>query len=106
MRGGLLAIALFACSHPRPTGPVWPKTHVHDSDGGESLAPRAAARAIAAVVDDDRPTDRAAGEKPAVPAAAGTATPGASTDKPALTPSVTVTEEPLTAEEMVIEIDD
>jgi hypothetical protein len=106
MRGGLLVIALLACSHPGPTGPTWPKTHTRDADGGESLAPRAAARAITAAVEDDRPADRAAGEKAAVAAPAGTVTPGATAEKPATTPSVTVTEEPLTAEEMVIEIDD
>jgi len=104
MRGGLLLIALLGCSHPAPAGPAWPKTHAHDSDGGESLAPRAAARAIAAAVEDDRPADRAAADKAA--ATPATPTPAAAPDKPAGTPSVTVTEEPLTAEEMVIEVDD
>lgn len=106
MRGGLLVIALLACSHPVPSGPAWPRAHVRDSDGGESLVPRAAARAIAAAVEDDRPADRAAGEKAAAVAPAGIVTPGVTADKPATTPSVTVTEEPLTTEEMVIEIDD
>jgi len=105
MRGGLLLIALLGCSHPASTGPAWPKTHAQDSDGGESLAPRAAARAIAAAVEDDRPADRAAGEKAAATPAV-VVTPAAAGDKPAGTPSVTVTEEPLTAEEMVIEVDD
>jgi hypothetical protein len=104
MRGGLLLIALLGCSHPASTGPAWPKTHAHDTDGGESLAPRAAARAIAAAVEEDRPADRAAGDKAAATPAA--AVPAAAGDKPAVTPSVTVTEEPLTAEEMVIEVDD
>ena len=104
MRGGLLLIALLGCSQPGSTGPSWPRPRAHDTDGGESLAPRAAARAIAAAVEDDRPADRAANEKPA--AAPAAATPAATGDKPAGTPSVTVTEEPLTAEEMVIEVDD
>ncbi|HSS02098.1 MAG TPA: hypothetical protein VLM79_33795 [Kofleriaceae bacterium] len=104
MRGGLLLIALLGCSHPASTGPAWPKTHAQDNDGGESLAPRAAARAIASAVEDDRPADRAAGEKAAATPAA--ATPATAADKPAGMPSITVTEEPLTAEEMVIEVDD
>jgi hypothetical protein len=104
MRGGLLLIALLGCSQPTATGPAWPKSHAPDADGGESLAPRAAAKAIASAADDDRPADRASGDKAtAAPAAAA---PAAAADKPAGTPSVTVSEEPLTAEEMVIEIDD
>jgi hypothetical protein len=103
MRGGFVVIALLGCSQPASTGPAWPKLHAHDSDGGESLAPRAAARAIAAATEDDRPAERAAGDKAApVPAAA---TPAAASDKPVGTPSVTVTEEPINAEEMVIEVD-
>jgi hypothetical protein len=104
MRGGLLWIALLGCSQPASTGPVWPKPHAHDTDGGESLAPRAAARAIAGAPEDDRPADRTAGDKPA--AAPAAVTPAVAGDKPAGTPSVTVTEETLTAEEMVIEVDD
>ena len=104
MRGGLLLIALLGCSRPGSTGPAWPKPHAHDSDGGESLAPRAAARAIASAVEDDRPADRATGDK--ATAAPAAATPAAAADKPAGTPSVTVTEEPLNAEEMVIEVED
>jgi hypothetical protein len=104
MRGGLLLIALLGCSRPGPTGPAWPKTHAHDTDGGESLAPRAASRAIATAVEDDRPADRATGDKAAAPPAASP--PAAAADKPAGTPSITVTEEPLTAEEMVIEVDE
>jgi hypothetical protein len=106
MRGGLLVIGLLACSHPGPSGPAWPTTHAREADGGESLVPRAAARAIAAAAEDDRPADRAAGEKAVAEVPVGTATPGVTADKPATTPSVTVTEEPLTTEEMVIEIDD
>ena len=108
MRGGLLVIALFACSPSGPAGPAWPKTHVRETDGGESLAPRAAARAIAAAVEDDRAVDRTAGDKAPVAGstATGASTPGGTADKPATTPSVTVTEEPITAKNMVIEIDD
>jgi hypothetical protein len=104
MRGGLVVLALLGCSHPGPTGPAWPKTHAHDTDGGESLAPRAAARAIATAVEDDRPADRAAGDKATAAPAAAASAPAAASDKPAGT--VTVTEEPPTAEEMVIEVED
>jgi hypothetical protein len=101
MRLGLLVIALLGCSHPRPTGPAWPELHARETDGGESLAPRAAARAIAAAGEDDHAADRAAGDKPAAPATPASAPP----EKPAAG-TVTVTEEPLNAEDLVIEVDD
>ncbi|HEY0986050.1 MAG TPA: hypothetical protein VGD80_03325 [Kofleriaceae bacterium] len=101
MRLGLLVIAVLGCSHPQPTGPAWPKLHARETDGGESLAPRAAARAIAAAVEDDHAADRAAGDKPAAPATATPAVP----EKPA-GGTVTVTEEPLSPEDLVIEVDD
>lgn len=103
MRGGLLVIALLGCSHPQPSGPAWPKAHARETDGGESLAPRAAARAIASATEEEHAADRAAADKPAAPA---TATPpsAATPEKPAAG-TVTVTEEPIT-EDMVIEVDD
>ncbi|HZJ66509.1 MAG TPA: hypothetical protein VFD36_23540 [Kofleriaceae bacterium] len=101
----LFAIALCAsslsCARQDPAGPAWPKWAERESDGGESLAPRAAARAIAAAVEDDHAADRAAGDKPAAPAPATPAVP----EKPA-GGTVTVTEEPLSPEDMVIEVDD
>jgi hypothetical protein len=108
MRRGLLVIALLGCSHPAPTGPAWPKPQATETDGGESLAPRDAARAIAAAVEADRSAgggaDRATDKPAETPA---TATPPASppADKPAAG-SVTITEEPITAEDIVIEVDD
>jgi hypothetical protein len=104
MRCGLLVIALLGCSRPAPTGPAWPKPHATETDGGESLAPRETARAIAAAVEDKRGADRAA-EKPAETPATATPPAGAPADKPAAG-SVTVTEEPITAEDIVIEVDD
>jgi hypothetical protein len=72
-----------------------------DADGGESLAPRAAARAIAAIVEEDRPAERAAADKPAAgPVPAVSAAAGA----PAAAPPAQ--DEPLPAEEIVIEVDD
>lgn len=91
--------ALLACAAREPAGPAWPRAAERDSDGGESLAPRAAARAIAAVVEE-RAIERAA-EKPAAPAP-----PAATAAAPAASGTVQVTEEPLPLDEMVIEIDD
>jgi hypothetical protein len=97
----LLALAAWsmACSGPGSVGPAWPKPASREADGGESLAPRAAARAIAAIVEEDRPAERAA----ATPAAAPV--PAAS---PAAAPAVTAAaqDEPLPSEEIVIEVDD
>ncbi len=98
----LLALAAYsmACSGPGPTGPAWPRPASRDADGGESLAPRAAARAIAAIVEDDRPSERAAADRPAaapVPAASVGAAPLAATP---------AQDEPLPSEEIVIEVDD
>jgi len=98
----LLVIALsagsMACAAREPAGPAWPRAAERATDGGESLAPRAAARAVAAAVDD-RATDRAA-DKPAASA------PAASAPAAAAPGSVQVSEEPLPLDEMVIEIDD
>jgi hypothetical protein len=104
MHRGLLVIALLGCSQPAQTGPAWPKPQAAETDGGESLAPREAARAIAAAVEEDRAADRAA-DKPAETPAAATPPAGATADKPAAG-TVTVTEEPITAEDIVIEVDD
>jgi hypothetical protein len=94
----LIVFALVACSSAShgPAGPTWPKAAAREVDGGESLAPRAAARSIAAIVEDDRAADRAE-KPPAAPAA---------TDKPAAaTPSTTQPEE-IPGEDIVIEIEE
>lgn len=108
MRLGLLVIALAACSAggASSAGPAWPKPTVRELDGGESLAPRAAARAIAAIVEDEGPADEAASDQPAAPAGSGAGS--SSTDKPtATTPEATPpADEPITTEEIVIEIED
>ena len=97
----LFVIALcagsMACAAREPAGPAWPRAAARDSDGGESLAPRAAARAIAAVVEDHA-VEHAA-DKPAA-AAPSVSAPSASTG------TVQVSEEPLPLDELVIEIDD
>jgi hypothetical protein len=100
----MLLLALAACSMScaghEPAGPAWPKPAIREADGGESLAPRAAARAIAAIVEDDRPAERAAATTPAAapaPVASG------ATGAPAAAPAQ---DEPLPTEEIVIEVDD
>jgi len=103
MRLGLLVIALAACSSPAAAGPSWPKPAAREVDGGESLAPRAAARAIAAIVEDDKPADKVtAGKAPAAAGGTGatTATP------PAATSSAPTPDDPIMTEEIVIEIED
>lgn len=107
MRFGLLVIALAACSPRAAAGPAWPKATVREIDGGESLAPRAAARAIAARVaieTADRPADPEAADEPA--AAVGSTGSGAA-DKPAGTAlDAPAPDDPIMIEEIVIEIED
>jgi hypothetical protein len=103
----LLVFALAACSAGShgPAGPAWPAASARDGDGGESLTPRAAARAIATVVEDDRPADRTAADKLASPLAG----PGVTGDRPAAAAaatSATAPPEELTGEDLVIEIED
>ena len=98
----LLAIALacsIGCAARAPAGPAWPVPASREADGGESLAPRAAARAIAAVVEDDRAADRAGGDKPAAPAVAPAG------DRAASSAAAPAAEEPLNLEEIVIEVE-
>lgn len=98
--------ALAACSasgSAASAGPAWPKAATREVDGGETLAPRAAARAIAAIVEEDRPADRAAVDKPA--GAAPAVTPGAG-DRPAATAPAAAPPDELSGEDIVIEIDD
>jgi len=104
MRLGILVIALAACSSSATAGSMWPKPRPHEVDGGESLAPRPAARAITALVEDERAAERPA-DKPA--ATAVPAARGATPDKPAADKPVTTTpEEPITTDDIVIEIED
>lgn len=100
-----LAAAVSACSARGSTGPVWPRSAAGEADGGESLAPRAAARAIAAIVEDDRAADRAVAERPAAAPAGGTA-PAAAPSAAAATPAAAAPEDPLMTEEIVIEVED
>jgi hypothetical protein len=95
-----LAACSMACSGRGPAGPAWPSPASREADGGESLVPRAAARAIAAIVEDDRPTERAAADRPAA------AAPVASAAAAAPAAAAPAQDEPLPTEEIVIEVDD
>jgi hypothetical protein len=96
-----LAACSMACSGRGPAGPAWPKPASREADGGESLTPRAAARAIAAIVEEDRPAERAAA---AAPAAAAVPAVSAGAAAPAV--AAAAQDEPLPTEEIVIEVDD
>ncbi len=97
MRCWLLVFALAACSHAS-TGPAWPKSTTAVADGGESLAPRPSAHELASLESDDEVVVAPA------PTAPTKVAPVATTEAaPAATPP---TEEPITTEEITIEIDD
>jgi len=96
-----LAASALSCARPGPTGPAWPKSAERETDGGESLAPRAAARAVAAA-GEERAAASAA-DRPAAPAAGAAAATG---ERPPATGTVQMTEEPLPLDEIVIEVDD
>jgi hypothetical protein len=105
MRSGLLVILLAACSSSATAAPAWPKPHAAEADGGESIAPRAVARTVAAAGDADDDATEASGERPAAspssPAGAGTA------ERPAAAaPAAAAPDEPINGEEIVIEIED
>ncbi len=100
-----LVIVLSACGAKATTGgPAWPKAADKETDGGESLAPRAKAASVAAVEAADEAESDATPEadKPAAPGEAKPETP-----KPA-TPGATQAPEEITitTEDIVIEIDD
>jgi hypothetical protein len=109
MRTAVLLLGLAACSARPPTGPAWPRSAARDADGGESLAPHAAARRIAAsttpataapTADDAQPADKPA-ERPVAPTAPGSAT----SERPA-TSAPASADEPVNTEELVIEVED
>lgn len=101
-----LAAGLMACSAPDAAGPAWPRAAAREVDGGESLAPRAAARAIAALAEDDHGAERTA-DKPA--AADRASSPSATTPtaaRGAANPAAPSTEEPFPGEELIIEVEE
>ena len=102
-----LAFALFillsACGAKR-SAPAWPKMTEKETDGGESLAPRAKASAVAAAADDDDDDDAVVKVEDKVEAKTETKpeTPKAATPT-APQPSEEII---ITTEEIVIEIDE
>jgi len=102
MRRILLVLAVAACTHSAANGPAWPKQHVTEDDGGESLAPRDPAKSIAVATeeagDDAKPTAAAApaGEAAAAPAAEGAA--------PASAPAAAQSDDVITTDEIVIDV--
>ena len=103
MRRILLVLAVTACTHSAATGPAWPKQHVADDDGGESLAPRDPAKSVVvatedAADDDDKPAPAAA---PAEKPAAAPATEGGA---PAIAPAAAQPEDVIQTEEIVIDV--
>jgi hypothetical protein len=104
-----LALAVFllaaACGAKPASGPAWPKMSERETDGGESIEPRAGASAIAAAAaaDDADDDDKDAVIAPADPTDAKPETPKAATPgTPAPPPDDIV----ITTEEIVIEVDD
>ncbi|HEV7557913.1 MAG TPA: hypothetical protein VGO00_20745 [Kofleriaceae bacterium] len=98
----LLLFVLLGCA--RSHAPAWPKASTTAKDGGESLAPREA-RAVTAVEasPDETPSTASAEAVPSKPAAS----PGTPIT-PVAVPAVAApsgAEDPLTTEEIVIEID-
>ncbi|HEX7699099.1 MAG TPA: hypothetical protein VF403_00170 [Kofleriaceae bacterium] len=93
-----VVLVLGACVGGSSATPKWPKQHLSEVDGGESLAPHvAAAQAIAAVTEDVKPAATAV----VTPATVPTTTPVVTT------PAVTApTDETIQTEEIIIEIDD
>lgn len=104
----LLGGALAGCGGRRDAGPAWPKLHVTETDGGESLAPQQGS-SVAAIEEakDAKPSAPAAtAAAPTTAGAAPAATPATRTERPAADPPAAREPEVLTTEEIIIEIDD
>jgi len=102
MRRLFVVVALVGCA--RGSAPAWPKQHLADRDGGESIAPRQPRQASVAIERSEDP-------KPVVPkpivVPAPAITGGTEPPAPAITaPAVPPTEETITTEDIVIDIDD
>jgi hypothetical protein len=100
----LVVVALVGCAPRAANGPTWPHQHFADRDGGESLAPRQPKQIAVASprVEDAKPAAPKAIAMPATP----TATVGDAPAPAVIAPVVQPTEEILTTEDIIIEIDD
>lgn len=98
----VLVLALVGCTHAASTSPAWPKSAARDKDGGESLAPHES-KAISVAVEKSEVETKPETKpevKPVVPVTEGGAA-------PATAPAVTApTDETITTEDIIIEIDD
>lgn len=102
MRSLLLLVALAACGARSSHAVAWPKTAAAETDGGESLAPRAAAATVVAVSEDDD-ADAATPAETVMPTVT---VPAATPVTPAATPATAPSDDTITVDEIVIEIDD
>ena len=104
MRRLLLTLALGGsmlggCMHATSSSPAWPKDRT-DGEGGESLAPREAAKSIEVALEtdsDDKPAEAATDTPEDKPAAATEASAPAAANPGS-------SDEPMTTEEIVIEV--
>ena len=102
MRCTFLVVLLAACAPHITAGPAWPKTSSSTADGGESIAPHEAHQVAAAIEKSEPEAKPAAPEpKPATPALVPAGAPAA-------TPAVSnqAAEEPMTVDDIIIEIDE
>jgi hypothetical protein len=103
MRRALVLLVISACAGSSAHAPVWPKQHVADDDGGESLAPHQSSEvaAIGLGKGDEDEGKPAAATTTAGPAAAATEAAATVT-----TPAQTPVDETINTEEIIIEIDE
>ena len=97
--GGVLGggLVVSACSTSTTNGPAWPKPHLRDRDGGESLAPHVARAIAAREVEVETP------QASSSPQAAALITEIAT---PIVVPIVSAPEDVITTEDIVIEIEE
>jgi len=98
----LLLFVLLGCA--RSHSPDWPKASTTAKDGGESLAPREARAVTAIEASPDETPSAASADSTPVKAAASPGTPITPVAAPAAA-APSGAEDPLTTEEIVIEID-
>ena len=99
----VILLALVGCTHSAASSPAWPKASAREKDGGESLAPHES-KAIAVAAEKPATEAKPDATKPDVKPAAAVTEGGAT---PAITPAVTTpTDETITTEDIIIEIDD
>ena len=102
MRRWLFVLTLAACSHTGASGPAWPKDRER-ADGGESIAPREAAKSVAVAMEKDDDADDKPADKPDDKPADKPAAPASEPSAPA-TNAAAPSDEPVTTEEIVIEV--